>query len=214
MKFLFDFFPVALFFLVYKFFGDLPASWIAVANQLPLMNLQQSEPKDAILLATLVIILATILQNALYFVLHHRFERMHLITLGILLVFGTLTLFLKDPLFIKWKVSIINWAFGLAFIGSQYVGSRKTLAERIMSNTIQVPPPIWQQTNLMWAIFFIGVGFINLIVAYNFSENAWVNFKLFGVMGLTFVFIIAQVFYLQRYAIETPTPSDTTETSK
>lgn len=203
MKLLFDFFPVALFFVAYKFFGDLPAAWIAAANQLPLMALNQSEPKDAILLATLVIILATILQNVLYFAMHRRFERMHLITLGVLLVLGTLTLFLKDPLFIKWKVSIINWAFALAFMGSQYVGSRKTLAERMMSNAINVPAAIWKRTNLMWAIFFAAVGIVNLIVAYNFSEDFWVDFKMFGVFGLTFVFIIAQVLYLQRYATET-----------
>ena len=203
MKFLFDFFPVALFFMVYKFFGELPPEWIAVANQLPLMALNQNEPKDAILLATLVIILATIVQNALYFVIHRRFERMHLITLAILLVFGTLTLFLKDPIFIKWKVSIINWGFALAFIVSQYVGIRKTLTERMMGNAIQVPTAIWQKANWQWAGFFIFIGVINLMVAYNFSEEVWVDFKLFGVLGLTFAFIIAQVFYLQRYAVET-----------
>lgn len=203
MKFLFDFFPVALFFMVYKFFGELPPAWIAAANQLPLMALNQSQPKDAILLATLVIILATIVQNALYFVIHRRFERMHLITLAILLVFGTLTLFLKDPIFIKWKVSIINWGFALAFIVSQYVGIRKTLTERMMSNAIQVPTAIWQKANWQWAGFFIFIGVVNLMVAYNFSEEVWVDFKLFGVLGLTFAFIIAQVFYLQRYAVET-----------
>ena len=200
MKFLFDFFPVALFFIVYKFFGDLPPAWIAAANQLPLMSLNQAEPKDAILLATLVIILATVLQNVLYFIIHRRFEKMHLITLAVLLVIGTLTLFLKDALFIKWKVSIINWAFALAFIGSLYVGARKTLAERMMGNAIQVPAAIWVQVNWMWAGFFAFVGVVNLIVAYNFSEDFWVDFKMFGVLGLTFVFIIAQVLYLQKYA--------------
>ncbi len=204
MKFLFDFFPVALFFMVYKFFGVLPPEWIAAANQFPLMALNQNEPKDAILMATLVIILATIVQNALYFALHRRFEKMHLITLAILLVFGTLTLFLKDPIFIKWKVSIINWGFALAFIISQYIGVRKTLAERMMSNAVQVPAPIWQQVNWLWAGFFAFVGVLNLIVAYNFSEEVWVDFKLFGVLGLTFAFIIAQVFYLQKHALETP----------
>jgi intracellular septation protein len=204
MKFLFDFFPVALFFMVYKFFGVLPPEWIAVANQFPLMALNQNEPKDAILMATLVIILATIAQNALYFALHRRFEKMHLITLAILLVFGTLTLFLKDPIFIKWKVSIINWGFALAFIISQYVGVRKTLAERMMGNAVQVPAPIWQQVNWLWAGFFAFVGVLNLIVAYNFSEEVWVDFKLFGVLGLTFVFIVAQVFYLQKHALDIP----------
>lgn len=204
MKLLFDFFPVALFFLVYKFFGELPPAWIAAANQLPLMALNQNEPKDAILLATLVIILATIVQNALYFAIHRRFERMHLITLAILIVFGTLTLFLKDPIFIKWKVSIINWGFALAFLLSQYIGARKTLTERMMSSAIQVPPAVWITTNLMWVGFFVFIGVLNLIVAYAFSEEIWVDFKLFGVLGLTFAFIIAQVFYLQKHALETP----------
>lgn len=202
MKFLFDFFPVVLFFLVYKFFGDLPPAWIGIANQFPFMSLNQNEPKDAILLATLVIILATILQNVLYFAMHRRFERMHLITLGILLAFGTLTLFLKDPLFIKWKVSIINWAFAIAFIASQYIGTRKTLVERMMSQAIQTTPDVWKRVNLMWAVFFVAVGILNLIVAYGFSENAWVDFKLFGVLGLTFVFVIAQAIYLQKHATE------------
>jgi intracellular septation protein len=190
--------------MVYKFFGALPPEWIAVANQFPLMTLNQNEPKDAILMATLVIILATIAQNALYFALHRRFEKMHLITLAILLVFGTLTLFLKDPIFIKWKVSIINWGFALAFIISQYIGVRKTLAERMMGNAVQVPAPIWQQVNWLWAGFFAFVGVLNLIVAYNFSEEVWVDFKLFGVLGLTFVFIVAQVLYLQKHALDIP----------
>lgn len=202
MKFLFDFFPVVLFFLVYKFFGDLPASWIDVANQFPLMALNQNEPKDAILMATLVIILATILQNALFFLMHRRFEKMHLITLGILLAFGTLTLFLKDPLFIKWKVSIINWAFAAAFIGSQYVGSRTPLVERMMSQAIQAPAAVWKRTNMMWAIFFAFIGVLNLIIAYFFSEDFWVDFKLFGVLGLTLVFIVLQAIYLQKHAME------------
>lgn len=202
MKFLFDFFPVLLFFLVYKLFGDLPAAWVEAANQLPLMALNQNEPKDAILMATLVIILATIVQNALYFAMHRRFEKMHLITLGILLVFGTLTLFLKDPIFIKWKVSIINWGFALAFLLSEYIGARKSLTERMMSSAIQVPNNIWRNANRLWVGFFVFIGIINLVIAYSFSEEIWVDFKLFGVLGLTFAFIIAQVIYLQRHMTE------------
>lgn len=204
MKFLFDFFPVALFFLVYKFFGDLPPAWIAFANQFPLMELNQNEPKHAILMATLVIILATILQNVLYFAMHRRFEKMHLITLGILLVFGTLTLFLKDPLFIKWKVSIINWAFAGAFIGSLFVGMRKPLAERMMGHALNVPNHVWKRVNVLWAIFFAFIGVLNLVVAYLFSEDVWVDFKLFGILGLTLVFVVVQAMYLQKYAIEDP----------
>jgi intracellular septation protein len=200
MKFLFDFFPVALFFLVYKLFGNLPAAWIGVANQFPLMELDQNNPKHAILLATLVIILATIVQNVLYFSIHRRFERMHLITLGVLLVFGTLTLYLKDSHYIVWKVSIVNWLFAIAFLASQYLGTRKTLTERMMSSAIQVPDAIWLKSNRMWVVFFVFVGALNLLVYQQFGEDIWVNFKFMGVLGLTFAFILGQVFYLQKHA--------------
>ncbi len=201
MKFLFDFFPVALFFLVYKFFGSLPAAWIGAANQFPLMELDQGNPKHAILLATLVIILATIVQNVLYFSIHRRFERMHLITLGVLLVFGTLTLYLKDSHYIVWKVSIVNWLFAIAFLASQYIGTRKTLTERMMSSAIQVPEAIWLKSNRMWIVFFVFVGALNLLVYQQFGEQTWVSFKFMGVLGLTFVFILLQVFYLQKHAV-------------
>ena len=202
MKFLFDFFPVLLFFLAYKFFGDVPPAFIAAANQIPMIELSQSEPKHAILFATLVIILATIAQNILHYVVYKRFERMHLISLGILLAFGSLTLVLKDSTFIQWKVTVFNWLFALVFIGSQYVGNRKPLVERMMSNAMQVPAQIWTKVNWMWAAFFVFIGVLNLVVAYNFSEAIWVDFKLFGILGLTLVFVIAQAIYLQRHMIE------------
>lgn len=203
MKFLFDFFPVLLFFLAYKFFGAMPSWVIDAANHIPFVQLSQSEPKDAILFATLVIILATLLQNILHYVVYKRFERMHLISLGILLAFGSLTLILKDSTFIQWKVSVFNWLFALVFVGSQYVGNRKPLVERMMSSAMQVPAEIWTKVNWMWAAFFVFIGVLNLIVAYNFSEAIWVDFKLFGILGLTLVFVIAQAIYLQRHAIET-----------
>ncbi|TXH71478.1 MAG: septation protein A [Thiothrix sp.] len=203
MKFFFDFFPVLLFFLAYKFFGDMPPALITAANQIPFVELSQAEPKHAILFATLVIILATIVQNLLHYVFYKRFERMHLISLGILLAFGSLTLVLKDSAFIQWKVTVFNWIFALVFIGSAYVGNRKPLVERMMSNAMQVPAPIWTKVNWMWAAFFVFIGVLNLVVAYNFSEDIWVDFKLFGILGLTLVFVIAQAFYLQRHVIET-----------
>jgi intracellular septation protein len=89
------------------------------------------------------------------------------------------------------------------FVGSQYVGNRKPLVERMMSSAMQVPAEIWTKVNWMWAAFFVFIGVLNLIVAYNFSEAIWVDFKLFGILGLTLVFVIAQAIYLQRHAIET-----------
>ncbi|MFZ1344673.1 septation protein A [Thiothrix eikelboomii] len=203
MKFLFDFFPVLLFFLAYKLFDAMPPELIEILNQLPFVELSQAEPKHAILFATLIIILATILQNILHYLVYKRLERMHLISLVILLAFGSLTLILKDSAFIQWKVTVFNWLFALVFIGSQYVGNRKPLVERMMSNAMQVPAQIWTKVNWMWAAFFVFIGVLNLVVAYNFSEAIWVDFKLFGILGLTFVFVIAQAIYLQRHMIET-----------
>ena len=201
MKFLLDFFPVVLFFIVYKFFGDIPPQWIEPVNHLPFVSIDPKEPRDAIYFATLTIIIATIIQNIGHWLLFKKLEKMHLISLGILLAFGTLTLAFKDPLFIKWKVSIFNWIFAAVIIGSQYIG-KKPLIERMMSHAIAVPKAIWNRVNFGWGLFFALVGFVNIYVAYNFSEKTWVDFKLFGVLGMTIVFMIAQGIYLAKHAQE------------
>jgi len=200
MKFFLDFFPVVLFFLVYKFFGDLPPQFVDLANNIPFVRVNPEEPKDAIYFATLILILSTIIQNIVHFLVFKKLEKMHLISLGILIAFGSLTLAFKDPLFIKWKVSIFNWFFGVAIIGSQYIG-KTPLIERMMSQAIDVPKNIWKQVNLVWGLFFLFVGVVNIYIAYTYDEETWVNFKLFGVLGLTFVFMIAQGIYLAKHAI-------------
>jgi intracellular septation protein len=172
MKFLFDFFPILLFFVAYKVWD--------------------------IYVATAVAIAASFVQVGLYWLKHRRTERMHLITLGLLVLFGGLTLILQDPVFIKWKPTIVNWLFATVFLGSQLIGDR-TLVERMMSHVIKVDPPIWRRVNLAWVLFFVISGAINLYVAYNFSENTWVNFKLFGLMGLTIAFVFGQAIVLARY---------------
>ncbi|MGD8619514.1 MAG: septation protein A [Gammaproteobacteria bacterium] len=172
MKFLFDLFPILLFFLAYKLYD--------------------------IYVATAVAIGAAFVQTGAYWLKHRKFEKMHLITLGILVLFGGLTLALRDPVFIKWKPTVVNWLFGISFLGSQFIGQR-TLVERMMGHAITVPTPIWSRLNWAWTLFFLGMGLLNLYVAYNFSEDTWVNFKLFGMMGLTLVFVFAQAFYLSRY---------------
>ena len=199
MKFLLDFFPVVLFFIVYKFFGDIPPQWIEPVNQLPFVSIDPNESKDAIYFATLTIIVATIIQNIGHWLLFKKLEKMHIISLGILLAFGTLTLAFKDPLFIKWKVSIFNWVFAAVIIGSQFIG-KKPLIERMMSHAIETPKQIWKRVNFGWGLFFTFVGFVNIYVAYNYSEEAWVDFKLFGVLGMTIVFMIAQGVYLAKHA--------------
>ena len=175
MKFLFDFFPILLFFVAYKLYD--------------------------IYVATAVAIVAASVQTAAFWFRHRRFEKMHLVTFGLLLVFGGLTIALHDPVFIKWKPTVINWLFAVVFMGSHWVGE-KPLVERMMSHAIQAPRPVWMRLSWMWIMFFAGVGILNLYVAFNFAEETWVNFKLFGILGITFAFVIAQAFYLGRYVEE------------
>ena len=154
-----------------------------------------------IYVATAVAIAAAFVQTVGYWFKHRRFEKMHLVTFGLLAFFGGLTLILKDPVFIKWKPTVINWLFAVVFTGSIWIG-KKPMIERMMSHAIQVDQPIWNRLNWAWVLFFISMGAINLYVAFNYDEATWVNFKLFGMMGLTFVFVIGQALYLSRYMPE------------
>lgn len=172
MKILFDFFPILFFFIAYKMYDIYVATAVAIAS--------------------------AFVQTSLFWIKNRRFERMHLITLGILASLGGLTLLLRDPLFIMWKPTIVNWAFATAFLGSYFIGSR-TLVERMMSHAITVPNGVWKKINGAWIIFFIFMGGINLYVAFNYSEETWVNFKLFGMMGLTLAFVFVQAIFLSRY---------------
>ncbi|WP_260291543.1 septation protein A [Sedimenticola hydrogenitrophicus] len=176
MKFLSDLFPVILFFIAYKMYD--------------------------FYVATVVIIVATLAQVGYNWIRHHKVEKMHLVTLLLVLLFGGLTLYLQDPLFLKWKPTVVNWLFAIAFVGSHFIGNRP-LVERMMSKSVTLPAPVWSRLNVAWSLFFITMGAVNLYVAFNFSEAAWVNFKLFGMMGMTFLFIILQAFYLAKYISET-----------
>lgn len=193
MKLLFDFFPILLFFVAYKFGSLLPLEdpWLR---------------ENPIYLATLVAIVASVLQVGVTWIKNRKVENMHLVSLVLIVVFGGATLYLKDPLFIKWKPTVLNWLFGVVFLGSQFIG-RQTIIERMLGGQLELPVPIWRRLNLAWATFFILIGAINLFVAYSFEEQVWVNFKLFGMLGLTFVFVILQSFYLSRYLPE-PKPEE------
>lgn len=206
MKFLFDFLPIALFFIAYKFFASLPPALISTVNSIPYVTLSQTEPRDAIIFATLVLLISSILQNLLHWISYRRLEKMHLISLGLLLVFGTLTIVFKDPNFIKWKVTIINILFAVALLLSMFIG-KKTLMERMMSQSISLPKAIWNNVTVMWVGFFFFIAISNYIVAFYFpgkDDINWVNFKLFGLLGLTIVFMIIQGIYLSRHVKEVP----------
>src|SRR5210317_26796 len=211
MKQLSDFFPLLLFFILYKFYLDLPDEFILAVNDwVPLMKLTPGQSSDAIYLATLAAILVTLVQVVLAAIIVKKVEKMALITLALLLVFGGATLALKDPLFIQWKPSAINWLFALVFLGSQLIGD-KPLIQRMMGHAIEIDEPrVWLQLNLAWVVFFLVAGIANLVVApqidplgFGFSEDNWVDFKLFGLMGMTFAFVIAQALYLAKYMPDT-----------
>ena len=173
MKLLVDFLPIVIFFVVYKLTNDL-------------------------IIATAVLIPATMLQMAYTWWATKKIEKMQLTTLVLVVVLGGLTIALQDGQFIKWKPTIVNWLFGLVFLGSQFIG-KKPVVQRLMGKSVDLPAAVWRQLNVAWAVFFAAMGAINLYVAFNFSEQAWVDFKLFGMLGLTFVFIIGQGIYMSKY---------------
>jgi intracellular septation protein len=107
--------------------------------------------------------------------------------------------------FIKWKPTVINWLFAVVFLGSHWIGERP-LVERMMSHAIKADRPVWMRLSWLWIGFFTGIGVLNLYVAYNYPEETWVNFKLFGMLGITLAFVVGQAFYLSRYVEDHETP--------
>ncbi|HHT01060.1 MAG TPA: septation protein A [Thiomicrospira sp.] len=181
MKLLFDLFPVVLFFIAFKMYD--------------------------IYTATAVIIVASVVQVGYIYLKHKRVEKMHVITLLLILVLGGLTLILQDEDFIKWKPTIVNWGFALVFLGSHYIG-QKPIVERMMSQAISLPAPIWIRLSWLWIVFFIVSGITNLYVAFNYDTDTWVDFKLFGLMGMTIVFILIQGIYISRYIQESDSDAE------
>jgi intracellular septation protein len=195
MKLLIDFLPIVIFFLVYKF---APESIEAISPFLNADQIEQLNGMPAIILATAVLIPASILQILYTKISTGRVETLHLVTLALVVTMGGATIIFQDKTFIQWKPSVVNWLFAAAFLGSRFMGE-KTILQRMMGQKLTLPTPAWHNLNCAWVAFFTFSGIANLYVAYNFSENTWVNFKLFGLLGLTILFIIAQSFYLYRF---------------
>ena len=187
MKLLFDLLPLLVFFAAFKFFD--------------------------IYTATAAAILATFVQVGLFWARHRRFETMHLVTLVLLSVFGGLTIALQDDVFIKWKPSIVNWMFTVAIAGTLMFGKKSAL-EHIMGRKFSLSAPAWRKLNVMWAAFFLLLGLLNWYVAFHYNPasdeatrtETWVNFKVFGMTGLTFVFVVLQMFFLAKHV--TPDESE------
>jgi intracellular septation protein len=205
MKLLFDFFPIILFFVSYY------QAHFFIENTFIGQLIDPAKPEfiNATILATAVAIIASFVQVAIHWFKTHRFERMHIFSLALISVLGGITIFLGNPAFIQWKPTILNWLFAAVFLGSMFVGE-KPIIQRMMGEHITLPDPVWKTLNLSWIAFFFISGAANLYVAfyYNLEGSAetrmdtWVNFKLFGLMGLTIAFVILQSIYLSRYIIE------------
>lgn len=199
MKILFDLFPIILFFVAYQVGEKNPenaTAWLAALG----ITLDGGA-KPGVFLATVVAIAATFMQIGWVWIKHRKVDTMLWISLAIIVVFGGATLFFHNPTFIKWKPTALYWLFGVVLLGSASLLGRN-LIRTMLEAQIKLPDPVWARLNLAWAGFFIAMGVLNLWVAYNFSEEAWVDFKMFGGMGLMLAFVLAQGFYLSRHMEE------------
>ena len=189
MKFLYDLFPLLLFFAAFKFYD--------------------------IYVATAVAIVASFLQVGLFWLKHRRFETMHLVTLAVIAVFGGLTLALHDDTFIKWKPTLVYGILAALVLASQWFG-KKTVIERMMSAQIALPATVWRRLNLSWGLFFVVLGAANIYVAFYYGldldpevrRGIWVNFKVFGLLGLTLLFTVIQAFFMAKHIQEKPASGD------
>tara|TARA_A100001388_G_scaffold263619_1_gene234172 strand:- start:32 stop:679 length:648 start_codon:yes stop_codon:yes gene_type:complete len=179
MKLLLDFLPILIFFGVYK-------------------------ATDNLITATAVLIPVTVVQVTAVYLLTKKLEKMALITLALVIILGGLTILLNDGWFIMWKPTVVNWLFASAFVGSHFIG-RKPIIERLLGQAIGLDSGRWLQLSYAWILFFTVSGILNLIVAYQFSEDTWVNFKLFGLLGLTIIFVVIQGIWIAKYGTEIPT---------
>ena len=161
-------------------------------------------PRRALLAADhLRRIVTSFLQVIISWLVTRRVEKQYLIILAIVLVLGSLTLFLHDERFIKWKPTLVFWIFSMICVASQFIGE-KNIPRRMMEQMFDAPEIIWLRVNFSLAIFFILLGISNLYVAKNFPTETWAFFKVFGIMGINFVFMAGLIMYLYRYMIEQP----------
>jgi len=177
MKQLAEFIPIALFFIAYQLNGETVslAGW--------------EYTFDGIFSATAVLMIATILQVVITYAITREFEKRLLWLLLAVMVFGGATLVFRNQVFIQWKPTIFNWALALAFGGSQFLGE-KNLMERTLGSQIHLPRPVWTRLNLLWVSNFAIVGALNLVVAYGYSEETWVSYKLYSAIGFTLLLTI------------------------
>ncbi len=148
--------------------------------------------------ATGSLIVTSALQILYYLIKKEKVPTRNWIFFALIAVFGGMTIFFHDDAFIKWKVTIINEFFAIALLVSHYVFN-KNIIKQFLSESLTLPEPIWTKLNLAWAVFFALCGALNLYVAFNFDLDTWVNFKVFGLTGLTLVFAVGSILSLYKY---------------
>ncbi|MBX3642383.1 MAG: septation protein A [Rubrivivax sp.] len=201
MKLLFDFLPIALFFAVFKYAESHREAAAAFAtSQLGFMVSGGTVgPTEApVLLATVVVIIATLAQVIWLKLRGRRVDAMLWVSLGLVAVLGGATIYFHNETFIKWKPSVLYWAMGLSLWLSPLLFGRNLLRV-LLGEQMELPDRVWHRLNFAWVAFFALMGLLNLWVAYHFSTDAWVNFKLFGGLGLMLLFTLAQGLYLSRH---------------
>ena len=194
-----DFIPLLLFFIVYKI----------EPRTVELMD--HSLVIGGIFSATAMLIISSVVVYGILYFKQGKLEKSQWLTLLACLVFGSLTLAFHSETFLKWKAPVVNWLFALAFLGSQFIGDRP-LIQRIMGHALSLPQPIWRKLNIAWIIFFIFCGAANLYVAFTY-QDFWVDFKVFGSLGMTVLFLIGQGLFLAKHMHE-PDTSASNPTSK
>jgi intracellular septation protein len=213
MKLIFDFLPIILFFGTFKFAeGRKEGAAQFASDHLGFMvnGGVVGTGEAPVLLATMVVILATLAQVAFLLARGKKIDMMLWVSLGLVTVLGGATIWFHNETFIKWKPSVLYWVMGLAFWISQVL-FRRNLLQVLIGAELQLPATVWQRLNFAWIAFFAFMGLANIYVAYSFSTDAWVNFKLFGGIGLMLVFTVAQGVYISRHVL--PEDESATATS-
>jgi intracellular septation protein len=212
MKFLFDLFPVILFFIAYRLGASNQdaAHALAIQTMGGLISGGALTPEQApIMLATAVGIIATVLQIGYLLVRGRKVDGMLWLSLGVIVVTGGATIYFHDENFIKWKPTILYWAFAVALFVAQ-VGFRNNLMRKVMEEQIKLPETVWNRVGFAWMSFFGAMGLLNLFMAFvvfKGNTGAWVSFKMFGATGLFFAFVVVQTLMLSKYIQEQEDPS-------
>ncbi|MCL6270929.1 septation protein IspZ [Sansalvadorimonas sp. 2012CJ34-2] len=189
MKQFIDFLPLIIFFIVAKM------------DPREVSAFGQTFELGGIISATAVLIATSIIVYGLLWYKQKSLEKSQMITVVAVLLLGGMTVLFQDETFLKWKAPIVNWLFATAFLASRFIG-QKTLIERMMDHAMTLPPPVWSKLNMSWVIFFALLGGANWFAAFMIPGDFWVDFKVFGNLGLTFAFVIIQMLFLGRYIKE------------